>query len=161
MVPNDPLFTNQWHLRNTGQTGGTVGADANVTPAWDTVRGTGVVIGIVDDSLEHDPDLIDNRWTNSDEIAGNGIDDDSNGNVDDVHGWDFVNGDSDPSNNSYGYGTAVAGVAAARGNNDIGVSGAAPNASLVGRGPYPESKKTKVAAMLMALASEFEQVGYF
>jgi subtilisin-like proprotein convertase family protein len=57
-IPNDPLFANQWHLSNTGQTGGTIGADANVTTAWDSVQGRGVVIGIVDDGLQYNhPDL--------------------------------------------------------------------------------------------------------
>ncbi|MBC6417724.1 MAG: hypothetical protein GDA44_02495 [Prochloron sp. SP5CPC1] len=57
--------------------------------AWDLVRGRGVVIAIVESGFQHDhPDLIGNRWTNPDEIAGNGIDDDNNGYVDDVYGWD-------------------------------------------------------------------------
>ena len=59
MIPNDPLFSEQWHLNNTGQDGGTPGVDANVVSAWDSVLGTGVVIGIVDDSLQFNhPDLI-------------------------------------------------------------------------------------------------------
>ncbi|MBD2186308.1 hypothetical protein H6S82_19080 [Planktothrix sp. FACHB-1355] len=57
-IPNDPLFTQQWHLKNTGQTGGTPGADANVETAWNTVKGEGAVIGIVDDGLQYThPDL--------------------------------------------------------------------------------------------------------
>jgi subtilisin family serine protease len=60
-VPNDPLFVSQWHLQNTGQTGGTVGADANITGAWDTQTGAGVVIGIVDDGVQlAHPDLAAN-----------------------------------------------------------------------------------------------------
>ena len=52
-MPNDPLFTQQWHLQNTGQQAGTAGEDARLTTAWDSVRGTGVVIGMVDDGLQY------------------------------------------------------------------------------------------------------------
>lgn len=111
---DDDFYDDQWHLKNTGQTGGTVGADVNVEPAWDSVLGTGVVIGIVDDGLQHDhPDLSPNY------VA--------------ALSHDYFDGDSDPSPEFFDdHGTAVAGVAAARGGNSIGVSGAAPNASLAG-----------------------------
>lgn len=114
-IPNDPLFSNEWHLLNVGQTGGTVGADANVTPVWDTYLGTGVVIGIVDDGLEHThPDLTANYIASL--------------------SFDFNSNDPDPTpNNTFeDHGTAVAGVAAGIGFNGVGVSGAAPNASLAG-----------------------------
>ncbi len=113
-VPNDPLFGSQWHLRNTGQSGGTPGADANVVDAWDSYTGSGVVIGIVDDGLQHaHPDLT----TNYDASLS----------------YDFNYNDSDPSP-AFGdsHGTSCAGVAAARGDNGRGVSGAAPEASLAG-----------------------------
>ncbi|MEB3218005.1 MAG: S8 family serine peptidase, partial [Nostocales cyanobacterium 94392] len=113
-LPNDPLFTDQWHLKNTGQTGGTVGADANVEQAWNSVRGTGVVIGIVDDGLQYThPDL------SSQYLPG--------------LSYDFYDNDPDPAPTSANpHGTAVGGVAAGKGNNGIGVSGSAPNASLSG-----------------------------
>lgn len=114
-IPNDTLFSDQWHLRNTGQNGGTTGSDVNITGAWDSVRGNGVVIGIVDDGLQFThPDLAPNY--NS------------------AFSFDFNNNDSDPSPNLANdfHGTAVAGVAAGRGFNNLGVSGAAPNATLAG-----------------------------
>ncbi len=114
-VPNDPLFTQQWHLRNTGQnTGGVSGEDARVVTAWDTAKGNGVVIGIVDDGLQHThPDLAGRYASNL--------------------SFDFVSNDSDPMPPSnFGHGTSAAGVAAATGNNGVGVSGAAPAATLAG-----------------------------
>jgi len=122
-IPNDPLFADQWHFRNTGQTRGTPGVDANITAAWDvrnprnpsqTVRGRGVVIGIVDEGLEFTHPDIANRYRS----------DLSN---------DFKDNDRDPSPNSPDekHGTAVAGVAAA-GDNGMGVTGAAPEAFIAG-----------------------------
>ncbi len=114
LLPNDPLFAGQWHLRNTGQTGGVIGADSNLETAWDLSLGTGVVIGIVDDGLERThPDLSPNYTA--------------------THSFDFNFNDFDPSPDFLDdHGTAVAGVAAARGNNGVGVSGTAPSAQLAG-----------------------------
>ncbi len=116
-IPNDPFFPTQWHLRNTGQGGGTAGVDVNVVSVWDARRGADVVIGIVDDGLETThPDLAPNVNTV----------------------WDRDWNDSTPLDpspdaaNEDFHGTSCAGVAAARGNNSIGVSGAAPEATLVG-----------------------------
>ncbi len=120
-VPDDPFFAHsasnaghQWHLRNTGQNGGTAGVDVNVVPAWDSHKGTGIRIAIVDDGLEvTHPDLVEN--------------------VDLLNGYDFNGQDNDPSPGEGDFhGTACAGVAAARGNNGIGISGVAPEATLVG-----------------------------
>jgi subtilisin family serine protease len=127
-APNDPRFTNQWHLDNTGQAGGTAGADVKAKSAWDVETGSAaVVIAIVDDGVEkaHE-DLAANIFTNPGEIPANGIDDDANGYIDDVHGWDFAKRDNnaDPFSPGDSHGTSVAGVAAARGNNGTGVSGA-------------------------------------
>ena len=137
-VPNDPLFSQQWHLLNTGQEGGTANADANLTGAWDLEKGRrDITIAIIDDGVElTHPDLAANIYTNPGEIPGNRIDDDHNGYIDDVHGWNFVSGtnkvrpvgsDEDADN----HGTAVAGVAAARGDNGIGVSGACPRCTIL------------------------------
>ena len=126
-VPNDPRFDQQWHLRNTGQTGGVAGADIKATAAWDIEQGSpDIVIAIIDDGVDvAHPDLSANIAVNTDEIAGNGVDDDQNGYVDDVRGWDFVANDNDaqPAATDDNHGTAVAGVAAARGGNAIGVTG--------------------------------------
>lgn len=130
-IPNDSLFASQWHHRNTGASGGTVDADADTSLAWDLTTGSpNVLIAVADAGVDlgHE-DLAPNVFVNADEVAGNGVDDDVNGFVDDVNGWDFFDDDNDP-NPAVGldnHGTAVAGVAAARGNNGLGVSGACPN----------------------------------
>ena len=134
-TPNDPLFSQQWHLNNTGQGGGVPGADVKAPAAWNVQTGSSAItIAVVDDGAEmtHE-DLAANIFTNPGEIPGNGIDDDHNGFIDDVHGWDFSNNDNDPSPASVNdnHGTAVSGVAAARGNNGIGVSGACQNCKIL------------------------------
>ncbi len=112
--PNDPYFDDQWHLYNSGQTSGVAGEDANVMGVWDSFNGSGVVISVIDDGVEHShPDLSDNYVS--------------------VHSYDWCGDDSDPDpNSSDGHGTAVAGVAAGTGNNSIGVTGAAFGASIAG-----------------------------
>lgn len=136
-TPNDPGFGQQWGLNNTGQTGGAPNADINAPEAWDIYTGSSTsTIAVVDTGVDLDHvDLQANIWTNSAEIPNNGLDDDGNGYIDDVTGWDFCNS---PFNSSFvrctspqdnvpddenGHGTHVAGIAAARGNNGIGVAG--------------------------------------
>ena len=138
-TPNDPLFIEQWHLRNTGQLYGRPGADAKLTGAWDITRGSSnIVIAIIDDGVQmNHPDLAANIFINSGEIPGNGTDDDNNGFIDDVNGWDFFGngtiGDNDPSPSEVddNHGTALAGVAAGVGNNGLGISGAAPRCRIM------------------------------
>jgi subtilisin family serine protease len=132
-VPNDPSYaTQQWHLNNTKQTGGTEGADIDAEAAWDANKGsTSVVIGIVDSGIDLDhPDLTANLWHNTDEIPNNLIDDDGNGYVDDYDGWDFVSNDKTPEpvpgaglNEGVNHGTHVAGIVSAVTNNGVGVAG--------------------------------------
>ncbi|MBT5745041.1 MAG: S8 family serine peptidase [Gammaproteobacteria bacterium] len=105
-----------------------------LSAAWDISTGSSkVVVAILDDSVEIDhPDLQANIWINQGEVAGNGVDDDANGYIDDLHGWDFKNNDADPSAGlEEGHGTAVAGVVGAVGNNGIGATGVAWNVSIM------------------------------
>ncbi|MGH7893056.1 MAG: S8 family serine peptidase, partial [Candidatus Binatia bacterium] len=93
--------------------------------AWDVANGAGTVVAVVDTGIdETHPDLAANVWTNPGEIPGNGLDDDGNGHVDDVHGWDFADGDATP-HDLFGHGTHVAGTIAAVGDNARGVVGMA------------------------------------
>lgn len=127
-VPNDTQFTALWGMENTGQsvggTLGTVDADIDAPEAWDISTGSSeVIVAVIDTGVDYThPDLAANMWTNPSEIPGNGIDDDANGFVDDIHGWDFAYDDSDPMD-GYGHGTHVAGTIGALGNNDTGVVG--------------------------------------
>jgi subtilisin family serine protease len=127
-TPDDPSFVRLWGLKNTGQfvngRFGTPGADIDATGAWDNFRGSsGIIIAVVDTGVDYThPDLAANIWTNTGEIPGNGDDDDGNGYIDDVHGWDFYANDNDPADED-GHGTHVSGTIAAVGNNGIGVSG--------------------------------------
>ena len=133
-VPNDPLFGNQWHHQNTGQGAGTADADVDTPFAWTITQGAaGTVIAVIDDGFDlAQADLAPNLWVNAGETVGNNLDDDANGFVDDVNGFDFRGNDGNPNPGANDdHGTAVAGVAAARGNNNLGVAGACPNCSLM------------------------------
>lgn len=134
--PNDPRLGNQWHLHNSGQGGGLVDADPNLPEAWQVFQPSGppssIIVGVVDDGVANNhPDLL-NR-ANPGEVAGDGLDNDGNGWIDDVNGWNFVgnNSTSQPSTSTDNHGTSVAGVAAARGNNGIGVAGASYNSPVI------------------------------
>ena len=125
---NDPLLNDQWHYNNDGHIAGTkVGADANVFKAWETgVTGSkDVLVAIIDGGFQVDhPDLKDNVWINEAELNGKpGVDDDGDGYVDDIYGYNFVINSSDI--NAHSHGTHVAGTVGATNNNGIGVCGVA------------------------------------
>ncbi len=156
-VPNDPLYATQWACNNTGGGGMVADADADVQQAWDLERGDpNVIVAVIDSGVDWDhPDLQPNILQNLGEDADgdgqtmvwngsnwvmdpgdiNGIDDDANGRIDDVFGWDFSANDNDPNPNTaedqHGHGTCCAGLVAAVGNNAQGVSGVAPNCRLL------------------------------
>lgn len=133
-APSDPLFVEQWGFSNTGQYGGKIGADARAVSAWDWARGTGTVVAVTDTGVDlGHPDLAGQAWVNPDEVPGNGIDDDGNGRVDDINGWDFYNSDASVFDAGDGdkHGTHVAGTVAAATGNGIGGAGTAPEARIM------------------------------
>lgn len=126
-VPTDPAFVNGtlWGLRNYGQNGGTPGADISATNAWDLTTGsTNVIVAVIDTGIRYThKDLAKQMWKNPGEIAGNGLDDDGNGFVDDVYGINAITGTGNPFDDN-DHGTHVSGTigaAASDGNPSVGV----------------------------------------
>jgi len=113
VIPNDPLYGQQWYI-----------PAVNADSVWQQTTGdTTQVIAILDTGVDwNHPDLKNKIWTNTNEIPDNGIDDDNNGLIDDVRGWDYINNDNNPTDDN-SHGTHVAGIAAAETNNAIGIAG--------------------------------------
>ena len=132
-APNDPSYGSLWGLKNTGQSDGTPGADIDVQGAWDQTTGSSsVIVGIIDTGINYNhEDLAGNVWTNPNEIPGNGIDDDNNGYIDDIHGINAIKGTGDPLDDN-SHGSHTAGTIGAVGNNGIGVVGVNWDVSIVG-----------------------------
>ena len=122
LVPDDPYYFTQWYL-----------PVIKANQAWDITTGSSeIIIAILDSGVDIDhPDLINNIWTNKNEIDGNGIDDDKNGYIDDIHGWDFIENSNNPNpkfisnytKTAINHGTIIAGIIGAKGNNKQGISG--------------------------------------
>lgn len=159
-APNDPLFNLQWGLKNTGQTvpnvtddvttlvTGAPGVDINVLKAWDVTRGSAtVIVGIIDENdldVQH-PDLRTQVYVNPGEIPNDGIDNDHNGYVDDVSGWNFR--ENRPMGQGFDHATHIGGIIAARSGNSLGVTGVAPGVKIL-----PLSAGTNETSFLDAIA---------
>ena len=132
-TPNDPSFSSLWAMQNTGQTGGTAGADISAVQAWDTTVGSReVIVGVIDTGVDYThEDLAANMWVNPGEVAGDGIDNDGNGYIDDVHGINAITNTGDPMDDN-DHGSHCAGSIGGVGNNGTGVVGVNWEVSIVG-----------------------------
>lgn len=130
LIPNDEMFYLQWYLKNDGKIKPTsgdeakIGADINMVNGWDIETGSfDVIVGIMDSGIRFGhPELMGRIWINKNEVPNNNIDDDKNGYVDDVYGWDFAYDDNMP-DDGFGHGTNIAGIIGANSNNTIGFAG--------------------------------------
>jgi subtilisin family serine protease len=151
-LPDDFELAKCWGLNNTGQTGGEPDADIDAPEAW--ALGVGdrqVKVAVVDTGIDFfHPDLETNVWTNPGEIPGNGIDDDQNGYIDDLHGYDFVSDDCDPMDDQ-SHGTHVAGIIGAVGDNHIGVAGVCWQVSLMALKAFDEKGDGLLADVIEAI----------
>jgi subtilisin family serine protease len=133
IAANDFSYYWLWGLNNTGQmSGGVPNVDIDAPEAWDSFTGDpNFIVAVIDDGTNYShPDLAPNIWTNTGEFPGNGIDDDGNGYVDDIHGWDFYDYDADPNTPGF-HGTHTAGTIGAVGNNGTGVTGVVWRARII------------------------------
>lgn len=130
-IPNDPKYLDgaQWNLNNVGQYNGTPDADIDAPEGWGILNSaSNIIVAVIDSGIRYThEDLSSNMWVNPGEIPGNGIDDDNNGYIDDVHGINAIDGATKPGDpfDDFGHGTHVAGIIGAVGNNQKGVAGVA------------------------------------
>ena len=153
-LPDDPNFEDLWGLKNSGQSmsginwdvpqvhsTGLIGSDIGIQEAW--AQGLGdkeIVVAVTDTGVDiTHSDLVDNIWVNQDEIPNNGIDDDANGYIDDIHGWDFCKNDNVAEDRN-SHGTHVAGTIAASIGNKVGIVGVAPRAKIMALRVLPRCK---------------------
>ena len=150
--PNDPKLSDQWYIDNSGQNNGTSGIDLNVQNVWNSYSGEGIVIGIVDDGIDHShPDISPN--------------------FEESYSYDFCDSDTDvnPGDSSEWHGTAVAGIAAAKGNNSIGIAGISYNSGIAGirlvsencAYSYEEEYTLNDLAISQALIHEFQNIDIY
>lgn len=170
-VPDDSLYSHQWGLNNTGQPHyHIIRISGNGNDSLTTVTGTPdsdidvhevfenppdntwtVVVAIVDSGVDpNHPDLSGSFWTNPDEIAGNGVDDDHNGIIDDTIGCDIISGTNDPTD-EYGHGTHCAGIVAAVTGNSTGVAGITPDARIMAVKCWPLTLSTVALGLIYAV----------
>jgi subtilisin family serine protease len=153
-APND-LDSKLWGLNNTGQDGGKSGADIHAVDAWKVTTGdksaNGPLIAIIDTGIDYNhPDLKANLFVNPGEVAGDGIDNDGNGVIDDVYGYN-ANADNGNPLDGHSHGTHVAGTIGAVGNNGIGVTGVMQNARLMAVKIFDDSGSTSTDAIVRGL----------
>jgi len=130
MTPNDPYFSSSGSIQDGLQDLWGLHS-IEMESAWNTAQGSGIVVAVIDTGLDaNHVDIAANIWTNTGEIPGNGMDDDYNGYIDDVHGWNFVLNNNSPTDGQ-GHGTHVSGTIAALGNNGTGIIGVAPKAKIL------------------------------
>jgi subtilisin family serine protease len=151
-APNDPLFSSSgswgqsgfdlWGLKKIG-----------MESAWDTSTGENVVVAVVDSGVDYDhAEIAENIWRNPNEVPDNGVDDDGNGFIDDVRGWNFVNNTNDPKDDErVGHGTHVSGTIAAVGDNGIGIIGVAPKAKIMAVKAVAANSVGQLSAFAQAL----------
>lgn len=157
-IPTDPFYEQQWYLSNLGQSvfdvTGLPGADIGAEAGWDIANGSGQLIAYVDTGIQLDhPDLASNIWANPAEVR-NGIDDDGNGLIDDVNGWNFIGNNSDITDVD-GHGTLIGGEMAAIANNNEGIAGLAYGARIMPlRASVTESVNIPKAAKAFRYAAE-------
>lgn len=150
LLPDDSFYLRQWYL-----------AKVKADEAWEIVSGApDITVAVIDAGVDIDhPDLKGNIWINEDEIPGNSIDDDGNGFIDDVHGWDFVNDSFDPSPKfesdwteaGVSHGTMIAGIIGASGNNNQGITGLAWRTNIMPLRVLNDRGEGRVSAVVRAL----------
>ncbi len=133
-APNDPMYGELWGIHNTAQKGGHEGVDIDAERAWDVTTGSrDVLVAVIDTGVDYThPDIAPNIWTNQAEANGKaGVDDDNNGYIDDIHGYDFAN-DKGDSMDDHGHGTHVSGTIGAKGNDGKGIVGVNWDVTIMG-----------------------------
>jgi subtilisin family serine protease len=155
-ISNDPDSSKLWGLNNEGQTGGTADADIDAPEAWAVHTGRnqaegGPIIAVIDTGIDYNhPDLKPNMWTNPGEVPGDGIDNDGNGVIDDVHGYNAIGDNGDPMD-TQGHGSHCAGTIAAAGNDGNGVVGVNHKASLMAVRIFGDDGSSDAAAIIKAI----------